>query len=401
MKKYLVSTLSNQMYLFARLEEFAENGEALEVRVERDATSEIRKGATVWERFGAFLPFDTFDTSLSLGEGNTPLLQSVQLADHAGLQSLLVKNEATNPTWSFKDRGTLTCVLMAKEVNEPVIATISTGNMGASVAAYAARAGLRAIVFIPSFCPLEKIRPMVIHGATVVKVDAPNYDEMKRAVLALSGKLGLRIVSGNGPIRTEGYKFGAFEMFEQLAGNLPDFVAVPTSACGHIRGLHKGFRELYEAGLITKLPRMIIVQAANNSPLVTAFRQGKIKPVPFSGFHTIAEAITTGNPMGGDEILSKAYEYNWLAEDVTEGEILESQRTLAEAGFFAEPASATSLAAVRKLRAKNAIKPDESVAIILTGSGLKDSEVFEHHPINVISSSIETVERDVTATIGG
>ncbi len=394
MKKCLISTLSGIEYPFDRLEEFAENGESLEVKIEGLDRARPKSGATIWERFQDFLPFDYLNLSFSLGEGSTPLLGSEELAEYTGVKALFLKNETVNPTWSFKDRGSFLCILMAKKCNEYFVATISTGNMGASLAAYGARSGIQSIVFIPLSCPEEKIRSMAIHGAIIFKVDAPDFGEMKRQVLNLATKLKLRIVSGNGPIRVEGYKFCAFELFEQLNSQVPDFIAVPTSACGHIRGLFKGFKELLEAGLIHRLPRMIIVQAANNSPLVTALKQRKSKPVPFSDIYTIAKAITTGNPMGGDEILQKAYKYHWLAEDVTEEEILIGQRILARAGFFVEPSSATSLIAVKKLRVAGKIKQDESVVLMLTGSGLKDSEVFQHHPIDLISSSISTLETD-------
>lgn len=396
MKKYLVSTISGKKYPFEKLEEFAENGESLEVKIEGLESATVRDGATIWQRFADFLPFDNYSSLFTLGEGGTPLLASKVLGEYVGLDSILLKNETVNPTWSFKDRGSLSCILLAKQTGERFVATISTGNMGASIAAYGARSGIRPIIFIPTFCPEEKIRSMAIHGATIIKVDAPDYGEMKRNILKLGDSLKLRIVSGNGPIRVEGYKFCAFELVEQLGGKVPDFIAVPTSACGHIRGLFKGFRELLEAGLINKLPRMIIVQAALNSPLVTAFKQHKMKPVPFSPVPMIAKAISTGNPMGGDEILDKAYKYNWLAEDVTEEEILIGQRILGRAGFFVEPSAATSLLAVKKLCKNGKIKRNESVVLMLTGSGLKDSEVFfQHHPVEVISSSVDTIEGDL------
>ncbi len=399
MKRCLISTISGVEYPFDRLDEFAENGESLEVKLKRRTQAKPKSGATIWERFQDFLPFDHFDPSCSLGEGSTPLLESGTLAEHVGLKTLLLKNESVNPTWSFKDRGSFPCVLMAKECNEHFVATISTGNMGASLAAYGARCGIQPIIFIPPTCPEEKIRSMAIHGAIIFKVEAPDFGKMKHKVLSLAAKLKLRIVSGNGPIRVEGYKFCAFEMFEELHGHVPDFIAVPTSACGHIRGLFKGFNELFEAKLINRLPRMIIVQAANNSPLVTALKQGKSKPVPFSDIHTIAKAITTGNPMGGDEILQKAYKHHWLAEDVTEEEILVGQRLLARAGFFVEPSSATSLIAVKKLVAAGKIKRDESVVLMLTGSGLKDAEVFQHHPTDVIVSDISSIENDLARVL--
>ena len=394
--KKLISTISEIKYPFDRIEEFAENGESLEVFIPNLNKAKIKSGKYLWERFSDFLPFDKMDESSSLGEGNTPLLKAPKyLQEFTGISNLLLKNETQNPTGSFKDRGSLTCIFMAKELGEKVTATISTGNMGHSISAYGAKAGIKVIVFIPEFVPKEKIIPMAIHGATIIKVIAPDYSEMKKKILELAKELNLRIVSGNGPIRVEGYKLTAFEMFEQMEGKVPDYIAVPTSACGHIRGLFKGYRELKEAGLIKQLPKMIIVQAKNNSPIVSAIKQGKKNIIPFTNFHTIAEAITSGNPMGGDEIIYKAYQYGWLAEDVTEDEILESQRELAKAGFFVEPSSATSLYAVKKLKQAGKIHSEESVILMLTGSGLKDMNVFKYQKSKIIETNINTVSQDL------
>lgn len=395
MKRRLVSTLSGEKYPFDRRAEFAENGESLEVRIEGLERAKVQRGPSIWQRFADFLPFHKYDSSCSLGEGNTPLLESTHLAAQLGLGSLLLKNETLNPTWSFKDRGSLPCILLAKELGETSVATISTGNMGSSLAAYGARSEIRPIILIPPYCPEEKIRSMAIHGATIVKIESPDYGAMKKKVLSLADPLKLRIVSGNGPIRVEGYKFCAFELYEQMQGEVPDFIAVPTSACGHLRGLFKGYRELKEAGFISKLPRMIIVQAARNSPLVTAFKQKKKIPVPFTNVQTIATAITTGNPPGGDEILEKAYHYDWLAEESTEEEILHGQKLLGEAGFFVEPSSAASIFALRKLRQAGKIKQNARVVAILTGSGLKDTASFQRQSAPVIHSSVSQIEADL------
>ncbi|MCX5906370.1 MAG: pyridoxal-phosphate dependent enzyme, partial [Deltaproteobacteria bacterium] len=234
----------------------------------------------------------------------------------------------------------------------------------------------------------------------VVTVKAPDYSLMKKRILSLAKDFHLRIVSGNGPIRVEGYKLSAFEMYEQMAGEIPDYIAVPTSACGHIRGIFKGFRELNQAGLIRKLPKMIIVQAHNNSPIVSAIKQGKDRVIPFTNFHTIAESITTGEPLGGDELIDKTKKFGWLAEDATEEEILESQRKLAEGGYFVEPASATSLYAVKKLKAAGKMGEKDTVVLMLTGSGLKDPGVvsqFQH--VNVAKSDIETIHIDLPGFI--
>jgi threonine synthase len=401
MERKLISTLSGTEYPFERIEEFAENGESLEVKTNKIATARVSKGDTLLQRYTDFLPFEFVNEEISLGEGNTPLLKADKnLLSYSGLSNIFLKNETSNPTWSFKDRGSFACMLMSHEMGENTTATISTGNMGNSIAAYGARTGLNTLVFVPEHTSKEKIMAMGIHGARVIKVEAPDYSEMKKQILAMAKELNLRIVSGNGPIRVEGYKLTAFELFEQLHGNIPDYIAVPTSACGHIRGIFKGFRELMEAGYIKKLPKMIVVQAENNAPIVQAIQEDKDEVVPYSNFHTIAEAITTGNPMGGKEIIDKAKQYDWLAQAVSEDEIKQAHKQLAQSGFFVEPASATTLGAVKKLKDQGRIKENESVVLMLTGSGLKDLSIFEHYnlktdniPLKDLKSSISKLHK--------
>jgi threonine synthase len=397
----LVSTISAVEYPFDRLEEFADNGESLEVVVPSVSGARVRSGGRIWERFAEFLPFEEIDPALSLGEGNTPLIEgTAALRDLTGIRRLLLKNETQNPTWSFKDRGSFACVCMARAMGEAVTATISTGNMGHSLAAYAARAGVRSLVFVPGHATAEKVAAMGFHGATVLRVEASEYSLMKRGVLALASELGLRIVSGNGPIRVEGYKLTAFEMYEQMQGAVPDFIAVPTSACGHLRGIFKGYQELRQAGLVRTVPRMIIVQAANNSPIVTAVKQRKSAIVPFTNVHTVAEAITTGDPPGGEELLEKARRFGWPAEEVTEEEILHGQRALAAAGLFVEPSAATTLHAVRKLRAAGRIGSGDTVVLMLTGAGLKDMGVMKHHRVQLVNTTLDRVREEVATILG-
>lgn len=392
----LRSTLSHAEYPFERIEEYSENGEPLEVSIPGLPDAKVRNGKHIWQRFADFMPFSCMDESYSLGEGNTPLTSAPRrLCGFSGVTNLLLKNETQNPTWSFKDRGSLACLFMAREMNESITATVSTGNMGDSISAYAARAGITAIVFVPEIASTEKILAMTMHGATVIRVAAPDYSLMKKALLALAPELKLRIVTGNGPVRVEGYKLTAFEMFEQLNGTVPDYIAVPTSACGHIRGLFKGYRELMAAGLADRLPKMIVVQAKNNSPLPTAIKEGRDDIVPFTDVHTIASAISTGSPMGGREIVLKAREYGWPAEDVAEAEILESQRELARSGYFVEPAAATTLFAVRKLRQARRIDDDATVVLMLTGCGFKDMGPIKQTTPPVVESSMDTVRQDL------
>jgi threonine synthase len=398
---HLRSTITGIEYPFARLEEFADNGESLEVAVPGIERARVKPGARAWDRFAEFMPFKEPHPELSLGEGATPLVDAGPLlASHAGIDGLLLKNETMNPTWSFKDRGSIACSIMAAEQGESLTATISTGNMGQSMAAYGARAGLRVLVFLPDYAPREKILAMAVHGATVICVGGADYTDMKTRVLGLSSRLELRIVSGNGPIRVEGYKMEAFELFEQLGGEVPDFIVVPTSACGHVRGIFKGFRELLAAGLISRLPRMIVAQAAANSPLSSAIMRGSRRITPFRNFTTIAEALTSGNPPGGEEILAKSLEFGWLAGGASEAEILESQRLFARAGFFVEPGTATALAVLRSLRSSGAIGRGDRVVISLTGSGMKDMEVAGRHALEIHDCAIGDLERTIESLTG-
>ncbi|MEI6876502.1 MAG: pyridoxal-phosphate dependent enzyme, partial [Spirochaetota bacterium] len=207
---HLRSTLTGIEYPFDRLEEFAESGESLEVVKPGIEGARIRSGGRTWERFSEFMPFEELHPDLSLGEGSTPLLDAgPALKAYTGIDGLLLKNETMNPTWSFKDRGSVSCSIMARERGESITATISTGNMGQSMAAYGARAGLGVLVFLPDFAPREKMLAMAVHGATIFRIGGADYAEMKTRVLGLASRFSLRIVSGNGPIRAEGYKMEA------------------------------------------------------------------------------------------------------------------------------------------------------------------------------------------------
>ena len=391
----LVSTISYQPYPFSRIEEYAENGEALEVKRDGLEQARIDTGKTgVLNRFADFIPFEKPKASCSLGEGDTPLLEAdARLKSDTGIENLWIKDETRNPTGSFKDRGSLLCLWMAEEEGEATLATISTGNMGHSIAAYAARSGKRAVILVPAFAPMEKILPMAYFGARVYRVQAPSYAEMKSRALQAASQCGIRVVSGNGPIRCEGYKFLAFELYEQFKGKMPDYVALPVSACGHIRGIFKGFRELMEAGFISRLPRMVVVQAARNAPIVQAIQSNSGKIRPFPVLHTVAEAITSTNPPGGIEIVEKAKQYRWPAETATEEEIIDAHRRLAACGFFVEPSSATVLPALKKLRHTGQIPSEARVVMVLTGSGMKDLSLVSEKAANVSTIGIEDVNR--------
>ena len=396
----LVSTVTGREYPFATVAEFTPEGHSLEVNINQLESARVREAGYIWQRFSDFLPFSRMDESYSLGEGNTPLLRAgPKLESVTGLSNLWLKDETRNPTGSFKDRGSLTSLFMAAEMSESVTATISTGNMGHSVSAFAGRAGITSLVFVPHYTPREKLMAMAVNGAKILKVRTPDYSIMKSQVLKLAESHSLRVVSGNGPIRVEGYKLTAFELWEQMQARIPDYIAVPTSACGHIRGIFKGFRELKKAGLSNRLPKMIVVQPANNNPLVNAIKNNFDEPVPVTNVQTIAKALSSGDPPGGAEILEKSRTFNWLAEEVTEAEIIESQRLLARSGFFVEPASATSLFALKKLRQNGKIEKNAFIVLVLTGSGLKDMDVLKRFDLTVPECSLEEMENRISSLI--
>ncbi|MGM0379701.1 MAG: threonine synthase [Bacillota bacterium] len=394
MKGYLKSVFTSQKYSLKRLTEYGQNKEPLEFILKDLKDAKIKKGPSILQRFVSFLPFENISNNDSLGEGNTPIIKANNfLQNKIGHNNIYFKNETQNPTWSFKDRGSLMCCLLAKEMNESKIGTISTGNMGHSMAAYGAHLDLDTYIFVPDYAPEEKIKSMGIHGSKIYKISAPSYVKMKKKVLSLADKLNLRIISGNHPIRVEGYKVTAFEIYERFKGNLPDYIAVPTSACGHIRGIFKGFKELKKAGYIEKLPKMIVVQAKNNAPIVKALEKNLDNIIPFENVKTLAKAITTGKPYGGKEIIIKAKKYNWLYSSVDEKEILKGQKWLAHNGLFVEPSSATSIIAIKNLIEKGLIRKDQKVLSILTGSGLKDIHILNKQSINKKSIEYKNIEK--------
>ncbi|AMQ18452.1 threonine synthase [Thermococcus peptonophilus] len=321
-------------------------------------------GKTVWERFWDFWPIEPA-MELSLGEGDTPLVKS-KLGKELGVR-LYLKNETTNPTWSFKDRGTFLAVSYAVKAGYKAIGTVSTGNMAASVAAYATRAGLKAKILVSESTSGEKLKAVSVYGADVIRVRG-DYGRLYFESLELGEKLGIYFINSDNPFRVEGYKGIAFEITEELT---PDYVLIPTSSGGLFRGIAKGFIELKESGLIDKLPTLIAVQAEGCSPVCRAFREEKERIERFENPKTIAKAIANPYPPSGNAVLKLLHEFGWKCTAVSDEEILEAQRELAGEGLFVQPASATGIAALKKLMEMEEIKEGAKVVSILTGSGLK------------------------------
>ena len=356
----------------------------LEVRYDYDSlrdsvdTSLWRKRPlSIW-RYEELLPLDRASVKVSLGEGGTSLHRSIRLAERLGLKKLHVKNEGENPTGSFKDRGMTVGVSKAVEIGAERVVCASTGNTSASLAAYAAKAGLECIVVIPSEkVALGKLAQAIVHGARVVQLEG-SFDDALRVVLELAqSKTGLYLLNSINPYRLEGQKTLAYEVWDQLGGRVPDAVIVPVGNAGNISAIWKGFQDLNQLGLISDLPRMIGIQAEGASPIAEAFRRGlsKIDPVPNP--ETVATAIRIGSPASWKKALRAVRGSKGLVETVTDTEILEAQRLLARLeGIFVEPASASSVAGLKKLVEVGAVSRKEEVACVTTGHGLKDPEII-------------------------
>ncbi|NJE02351.1 threonine synthase [Thermococcus sp. JdF3] len=323
-------------------------------------TGEPYIGRTVWERFWDFWPVEPA-LELSLGEGDTPLVRS-GLGEEFGVR-LHLKNETVNPTWSFKDRGTFLAMSYALKAGYRAVGTVSTGNMAASVSAYASRFGLEAKILVSESAGDEKLKAVSVYGGEVIRVRG-DYGKLYFESLKLGERLGVYFINSDNPFRIEGYKGIAFEIAEELS---PDYVLIPTSSGGLFRGIAKGFIELHESGLIDGLPTIIAVQAEGCSPICRAFDEGRAKIERFESPKTVAKAIANPYPPSGNTVLRLMRDFDWKCMAVSDEEILEAQRKLAGEGLFVQPASATGIAALEKLDLPSGAK----VVSILTGSGLK------------------------------
>lgn len=343
---------------------------------------------TLLERYKDFYPSLSTENNYSLNEGFTSLVSVEDMAKEYGISGLYFKNETQNPTWSFKDRGTVTGVLRAINLGYKKIGTVSTGNMATSVAAYGARAGLDTYILVKKGIAEEKLKPIAIYGAKLIEVEG-DYSKLYDESLAIGHENDIYFINSDVPYRVEGYKTMAFEICEQLGFEAPDYVIVPTSAGGDIRGIEKGFREFYKLGLIDKLPKMVAVQASGCSPIYNAFREGKLEISRVADPETIAHAIENPYPPSGNQVLRMLKKNGGLALGVDDGDILKSQKKLASLGLFVQPASATSLAAVEKLYKEKLLKESDNVVCVLTGSGLKYTAALDEHDLDVYTCKLE------------
>lgn len=325
---------------------------------------ETKRG--VIERWGADLPITSSTLALSLQEGSTPLLSVPRLAEWVGVDELHLKYEGANPTGSFKDRGMVVAVAKALEEGARAVLCASTGNTAASAAAYAAAAGMEAVVLLPEGkVAAGKLAQAVIYGARIVTVRG-NFDAALDVARAAASLHDVALVNSVNPFRIEGQTTAAYEIVEVL-GSAPEVVALPVGNGGNITAYWLGFRRAVERHGASSTPRMFGAQAAGAAPLVI----GELVANP----ETVATAIRIGNPATWQPALDAARDSGGSITAVSDDEILEAWRMIARlTGVFCEPASAAGVAALRNAVAAGRVKRFERCVCVLTGNGLKDAE---------------------------
>ena len=330
----------------------------------------------VLARYREYLPVGSETPEVDLHEGSTPLVRSKHIARDLGLKHLYFKYEGLNPTGSFKDRGMVVAVAKALEAGSKVLMCASTGNTSASMAAYAAHTGVRAIVVVPSGAgraqgapsadiALNKLSQALMYGAKVIALRG-NFEHALETVRDLTSHYPVALMNSVNPHRIEGQKTAAFEVIEDL-GDAPDYLLLPVGNAGNITAYWKGFREFHAAGRAKTLPRMVGAQADGAAPIVNGH--------PVDHPKTVASAIRIGNPASWEGATSARDESGGAIQSVTDTEILSAQVRLAGTeGLFCEPASAAPLALLFRLVQEGRIDRDATAVVVLTGSGLKDPD---------------------------
>lgn len=374
----------------------------LEVKYDYDA---IRRTVTrqtieagpnsIW-RYRAFLPVAT-DNVIDVGTGMTPLVKSHRLARRLGLKNLYIKNDAVNmPTLSFKDRVVSVALSRARELGFTTVSCASTGNLANSTAAIAAYAGLDCVVFIPSDLEAGKVLGTLIYNPTVMSVHG-NYDQVNRLCCEVANTHGWGFVNINlRPYYSEGSKTLGYEVAEQLGWKLPDHIVAPLASGSLFTKIYKGFKEFVEVGLVDDKPvRFSGAQADGCSPIAQAFREGRDFVTPVKP-NTIAKSIAIGNPADGMYALEVARKTGGNIESVSDTEIIEGMKLLAETeGIFTETAGGTTIAVLKKLVEAGKINPDETTVVYITGNGLKTQEAVQGYigePIT-LEPKLEAFER--------
>ena len=351
---------------------------------ERLQSRDARDRSGVW-RFREFLPFADDVAVISLAEGNTPLYDATRCADYCGLASLRLKHQGNNPTGSFKDTGMTVAVTQARKLGMRLVACASTGNTAASLAAYAARARMLCAILVPDGQVSEaKLAQALDYGAKVLEIEG-NFDSCMRVIQELAEQSSLYLVNSINPFRIEGQKTVAFELAEQLGWDAPDHLVVPGGNLGNSSAFGKGFRELLGHGLTRKQPRISVIQAEGAAPFARfaadlRAADNEAEFVAEQQPQTLASAIKIGAPVSWKKAWRAVRESGGRVITVSEQEIADAKAMIGRDGIGCEPASATTVAGIRKLVGDGFIGKDESVVAVLTGHLLKDTDyVIRYH----------------------
>src|SRR6266568_900657 len=335
----------------------------------------------VW-RYREFIPFlDDLSHAVTLREGCTPLLKGRLAAEYGGLDALVFKHQGFNPTGSFKDNGMTCGASQAVRLRMKRVACVSTGNTSASMAAYSSAAGLQPIIFIPhGNISYGKLAQALEYGAKTFQVEA-NFDQILALVRTLADKLGIYLLNSGNPFRIEGQKTIIVEMMDQRDWNPPDWIVLPGGNLGNTSAFGKALRELCQMGLIGKMPRLAVIQAEGSAPfydLMQAADRSSLHAVDHP--ETLATAIKIGDPVSWPKALNEVVASGGVVEMVTEQEIADAKAIIGLCGIGCEPASAATLAGIRKLTAAGVIARAADVVAVLTGNVLKDPDyIYRYH----------------------
>ncbi|HEV3334181.1 MAG TPA: threonine synthase [Bryobacteraceae bacterium] len=341
----------------------------------------------VW-RYREFIPFlASYNCVVTLREGNTPLLEARRAAEYGGLDRLVFKHQGFNPTGSFKDNGMTCGAAQALRLGMTRVACVSTGNTSASMAAYASAAGLDPIIFIPhGNISYGKLAQALEYGARTLQVEA-NFDQILALVRQLADRLGIYLLNSINPFRIEGQKTIMTEMMDQREWRVPDWVVLPGGNLGNTSAFGKALREMKEYGLIDRLPRLAVIQAEGSAPfyeLMRAKKRTSLTAVEHP--ETLATAIKIGDPVSWPKALHEVNTSNGVVEKVTEQEIADAKAIIGRCGIGCEPASAATLAGIKKLTAAGVMAPDADVVAVLTGHVLKDPDYIYRYHTNALDA---------------